>query len=94
MTRLADQLEREPEYRGGTTHTRVSIGKTLLGPKLQWNERGYMTTLILQESSRLVRDNAFAGPRSRNFPGNEQTGCKGFRIAHHSHSGRDMADTA
>jgi len=60
MTHLAEQLEREPDYRGGTTHTRVSIGKTLLEPMLQSNEGGYMTTLILKEASRLVRDNSQA----------------------------------
>jgi hypothetical protein len=60
MTQLADQLEREPEYRRGITHIRVSIAKTLLEPMLQSNEGGYMTTLILQESSRLVRDDAQA----------------------------------
>jgi hypothetical protein len=60
MTHLAEQLERAPEYRGGTTHTRVSIGKTLLEPMLQSNEGGYMTTLIHQEAGRLVRDNAQA----------------------------------
>lgn len=49
MTHLAEQLEREPEYRGGTTHSRGSIGKTLLELKLQSNEDGYMVTLVLKE---------------------------------------------
>ncbi|GAB3547479.1 hypothetical protein GCM10027404_09640 [Arthrobacter tumbae] len=60
ITHLAEQLERDPQYRGGTTHTRVSIGKTFLEPLLQSNEGGYITTLILREASRLVRDNAQA----------------------------------
>lgn len=58
MAHLAEQLEREPEYRSGTSQTRGPIGKALLEPMLQSNEGGYTTTLILREASRLVRDNA------------------------------------
>jgi hypothetical protein len=60
LTHLAEQLEREPEYRGGTTHTRGSIGKRHLESMLQSNEGSQMTFLVLKEASRLVRENAQA----------------------------------
>ncbi len=60
ITRLAEELECEPEYRSGTLHSRGSIGKALLEPKLQSTDDPYMVTQILSEASRLVRDNAGA----------------------------------
>lgn len=60
-TYLAEQVERNSEYRGGTTHSRGPIGKTILEPLLQSNEAdSYTIKRILGEASRLVRDNAQA----------------------------------
>lgn len=60
MTQLAEQLEREIEYRSGDTHTRRGFGKRLLESELQSNDGGRMTFLVLKEASRLVRENAQA----------------------------------
>jgi hypothetical protein len=59
VAELAGKLEADPDYRGGTTHTRRAIGQAFLEPLLQ-SAPGEKTALhqALDEAGKLVRANA------------------------------------
>lgn len=60
VTHLADQIEGDPAFRAGNAQTRRSIGRTLLAPLLKSDEDARFVQFVLDNATRLARDNSIA----------------------------------